>query len=842
MFLLRNRLPLPFFAAWWILCGAHVRCQAGDQALRLDEGIAYFETHIRPLFIRHCFGCHSEQANREEGGLTLDRPASWLRGGSQGPAVVPGDAAGSLLMAAVRYERDDLQMPPTQKLDASDLASLEHWITIGAPAPADILSTPENASDPDLGKTHWAFQPLPRLQAPFIRQADWPRGPIDRWVLQRLEESGLLPAADGNRRTVARRLSMILTGLPLSIEKANAIEADSSPEALEKFVDQLLASPDFGERWGRHWLDLARYADSNGLDENFLFREAWRYRNWVFQAFRDDIPFDRFVTLQLAGDLLPYDTIAQRDSQRIAAGFLVIGPKVLLGNDPQNQRMEIADEQLDSIGRAILGQTLGCARCHDHKFDPIPTSDYYALAGIMTSTEVTEQRFMLNEQRVMEQLVGLGPDGEELDHSYERYWRERGALEKQKAQSAAALDLVKQGNLDSLRQLAQEYPNAVAAEALDTAISSDLRIAAQQTKLDALTKAWNEPPSIPPRAMIPRDKPEPVDESIRVSGRFSDVGDQVPRGFLRVLCDGPAPLFPKDSSGRLLLAQWLTDPQQRSGQLAARVLANRIWHHLFGQGLVRTVDNFGRTGELPTHPELLDYLAQRLIDSQWSVKTVVREIVLSRTFQLSSQHNPTNHRMDPDNRYLWRAPRRRLDPEAFRDSILHLAGKLDFTPMDSTVWYLGDQATAVGANLVRRRTDFPCRSVYLPVIRNDLPELFAIFDYADPHETTGMRPQTMVPAQGLFFLNDEMIMDSATAVVQKVLDSAPAATLQDQIERLYELVFVAAPTDDEVVILEQATKRFLKPVEGEHSAEELSRALALVCHAMIVSSRFHYLP
>ena len=272
-------------------------------------------------------------------------------------------------------------------------------------------------------------------------------------MLAQLEAANLTPAEDADRRTLIRRVYFQLIGLPPTPEQVTAFLNDDDPDAYERLVDQLLNSPQFGQRWGRHWLDLARYADSNGLDENFLFREAWRYRNWVIDAVNADLPFDRFLPEQIAGDLLPFESIEQRDRQRIAAGFLVVGPKVLLGSDPNQRRMDVADEQLDTIGRAVLGQTLGCARCHDHKFDPVPTADYYALAGILTSTQVMERRYMLGEQRVMERLVGLGSDGEQLNAAYEKYWRERPQLQKQQKQAKSALELLEKGDDGGVRDI-----------------------------------------------------------------------------------------------------------------------------------------------------------------------------------------------------------------------------------------------------------------------------------------------------------------------------------------------------------------------------------------------------
>jgi len=441
---------------------------------------------------------------------------------------------------------------------------------------------------------------------------------LDRFVLAKLEAAGLSGPAKADRRTLARRTFLQLIGLPPQPQQLARFLADRDPGAFERLVDRLLGSPHFGERWGRHWLDLARYADSNGLDENFLFREAWRYRNRVLDAVNEDLPYNQFLREQIAGDLLPFDSVAQRDRQRISAGFLVLGPKVLIGNASQERRMDVADEQLDTIGRAILGLTIGCARCHDHKFDPIPTTDYYALAGIMTSTMVMEHRTSGGSQKLMERLVGIGPDGDTANAAYEDYWKGRPQLVERHKQADAALELIKRGDDDGLAQHNKDHADTVAAEALDAQRDASERQAAQQALIDRLAQKIDAKPSPPARGMIPRDMDTPAHESVRLAGQYNDHGAQVPRGVLQVVSDAPVTIPPK-TSGRRELAEWLANSDSGAGVLAARVQANRVWHHLMGRGIVRTVDNFGRTGERPTHPALLDHLADELIQSGWSL-------------------------------------------------------------------------------------------------------------------------------------------------------------------------------------------------------------------------------
>ncbi len=757
--------------------------------------------------------------------------------------MIAGDVDASLMIRAIRYTDPDLRMPPDRPLPKEAVARLERWVEMGAPDPRDGIALenkrPDEPSDPITGREHWAFRTLRQHRPPAVDSSDWPRSPIDSFILEKLEAAKLRPAPDADRHTLLRRTYFQLIGLPPTREQVAAFLEDERPDAYERLVDQLLISPQFGETWGRHWLDLARYADSNGLDENFLFREAWRFRNWVIAAVNADLPFDRFLTEQLAGDLLPFDSIEQRDRQRIAAGFLVVGPKVLLGNDPNQRKMDIADEQMDTVGRAVLGLTLGCARCHDHKFDPIPTTDYYALAGIFTSTQVMQRRYMLNEQREMERLVGLNADGDELNADYEQYWREHPSLKERAKQAKSALELLERGDEGALQELAGKHAEAVAAGVADEGRPQDQRVALQKELLTKLQAELAAPPQIPPRAMVPCDVDKPSDESVRIAGQFDRLGDPAPRGFLRVISDEPATI-PESHSGRMELACWLTDADHGAGQLAARVFANRAWHHLIGCGLVRTVDNFGRTGEAASHPELLDDLARQVIDSGWSLKHLVRRIVLSRTFVMSSRSDDTGDAIDPENRLLWRASRRRLEPEALRDAMLSAAGQLDLVPRESTVSYLEDQATAVGDNKNRRRTDFPCRSIYLPVIRNDLPELFAVFDFANPHASTGLRPRTMVATQGLFMLNDGSVMAAAEATARRLLAGKSSADENDLADATYELIFHRAPLNDErAEILAFVRQIKNRSTDGGQNAE--LPAWSQVCQALFASSHFQIL-
>jgi hypothetical protein len=838
-----------FVCLGWGVIGWSVLATNLEAAPPSAEGIAYFEKHIRPLLVKQCYSCHSLKSGESDGGLLLDSRAGWVAGGENGPTIVAGDVEASLLIRAIRHDDSELKMPPEKRLSGDEIRLLENWIKIGAPDPRDGRPTAQplvdDPSDPVAGREHWAFRPLQRPAPPVVANSNaaWVSRPVDSFVLAQLEEAGLSPAATADRGTLARRVTIQLTGLPPTPQELAAFLLDDRHDAYERLVDRLISSPRFGEQWGRHWLDLARYADSNGLDENFLFREAWRYRNWVVEAINADMPYHQFIAQQIAGDLLPFENIEQRDRQRIASGFLVVGPKVLLGVDVKKQRMDVADEQVDTIGRAILAQTIGCARCHDHKFDPIPTADYYALAGIFTSTEVMQKRHMLGQQRVMERLVGLGPDGDTANENYEQFWREKPKLQERAKQAKSAFDLLKKDDLTEFDEFAKKHADSLAAGAANSELSKDERIKRQKTLVETLATSLAKPPAIPPRAMISGDGNQPADEHIRIAGRFDQIDEKVSRGFLRVVSDQEATI-PPEQSGRMELAHWLTDVERGAGNVAARVLANRVWHHMIGTGIVRTADNFGRTGEAASHPELLDYLANELIESDWSIKHLVRTIALSHTFTQSSRHKKDAHAIDPENRFLWRAHRRRLTPEALRDAMLLAAGELDMTPLDSSVSYLGDQATAVGANKVRRRTDFPNRSIYLPVIRNDLPELFEVFDFADPHTATGLRPQTTVATQGLYLLNNDAVLAASEATARRLLATEDPEDAAKIVDNLYELVLGAVPTDaeiDEIGAYVNETKRAFATTESDEKDLATLSAWSTVCQALFASSRFQIL-
>jgi hypothetical protein len=924
-------------------------------------GLQLFESKVRPVLVAHCYECHSTTAKKKRGGLLLDSRAAILKGGDSGPAVVPGKPLGSLLLKALRH--DTIAMPPKGKLPASVVADFERWVRLGAPAPESGGAPARTTIDIAEGRKFWSFRPPRRHPAPAVRDASWPRTDVDRFLLAALEKKGLRPVADADRPTLLRRATMALTGLPPTPEEIDAFVHDSRPDAWERVVDRLLASPAYGERWGRHWLDVARYADSNGKDENLTFHEAWRYRDYVIAAFNEDRPFDRFVLEQLAGDLLPAASQAQRDELLTATGFLVLGPKVLADRDQARRRMDVIDEQVDTVGRAFLGLTLGCARCHDHKFDPIPTTDYYALAGILASTRTLDGFKLGNPVVSGWMLRGLGPDGDralerqrahqkklqalaadlrkaraELSRHEDRATmrvagklvgivvddREAKLVGKWKASTFArpyvgvgyihdertgkgeksatftpklpragdyevfvsytaakgratnvpvtikhargaktvlvnqeerppldglfrsvgtypfeagakgsvtisnektngfvivdAVRFVPLGALAKDRERAMGVPKEV-REAIASARRTVARLEEEERKLKAAA------PPAPRLAMAVRDD-EITDLRINIRGNPHALGEAVPRGFLSVTTSGPRPALPKGASGRLELGRWIASPDN---PLTARVIVNRVWARLFGEGLVRTVDNFGAPGERPTHPQLLDELACRFVEDDWSVKKLVRRLLLSRAYQLSTAHDATAARLDPENRLLWRAHRRRVEAEVLRDAMLAVAGRLDRHMGGSAVAGLGEQAINNSSKGGLDSEKNVRRSVYLPIVRNDLPALFEVFDFADPDVSTGKRDATTVPTQALYLMNSPFVQDQARAAAARLL--ASASSDEARLGLLYRLALARAPRPGEV----QSALAFVRAAPGP----ELE-AWAGVCQALFGATEFRF--
>ncbi|MCY2962334.1 MAG: PSD1 and planctomycete cytochrome C domain-containing protein, partial [Planctomycetota bacterium] len=654
---------IPLVAALPFLIG--VGTSFADEPVSLDPASeAFFTTRVVPILRTRCLECHSHATGKSKGGLMLDSRSGWERGGDTGPAIVPGKPDESLVIQAVRY--GELKMPPTGKLPPDELATLELWVKGGAVDPRQISADPP-ATAVKPGTDHWAFRPVTITEPPAVQKADWPTGPLDRFVLAAQESHQLVPSADADRATWLRRVSFDLVGLPPTPEELAAFLADQSPMAHEAVVDRLLSSRGYGERWARHWLDLVGYADQIGTSNNMFAEHAWRYRDYVIQSLNRDLPYDRFLREQIAGDLLPANSPEERATQIVATGFLVLGDLSVVEADKAKLRVDVVDQQIDKIGKAMLGMTLACARCHDHKFDPISQRDYYALAGILFSTQTVERAIWGVWSFPV--VVDLPETADEKTDRARRLVAHQTLVTGMKREQEQA------------RKRVAEIQSALApnaATAVDEATRAALEKEKQQLEgtirnLDArIVHAEFFAPQTP-RAFAVREEPQLRDMRITIRGNAHALGEEIPRGFPAVLRNGSELSIPAYQSGRKELADWISSPKN---PLTARVAVNRIWQKLFGEGLVRSVDYFGVRGETPSHPELLDWLANRFVEVGWSQKRFLRELVLSRTYRQSSVPNSANEAIDAENRWLWRMNRRRLDAEALRDALVAVSGKL----------------------------------------------------------------------------------------------------------------------------------------------------------------------
>jgi hypothetical protein len=639
------------------------------------EQLKFFETKIRPVLIKDCYGCHSNKAGNVRGGLRLDTKELTHIGGSSGPAVVPGDLEESLLFTAITHE--SFEMPPKRKLSPSVIDDFRQWIEMGAPDPrvtkvAEIQSTISPADVQRAKQTFWAYQTPVKVDPP-ADDSGWSKHEIDRFVLAKLQDAGLQPAADAEPHKVLRRLCFDLVGLPPTPEQVEYFtgiwQAEGPDQAIKLVVDRLLEKEQFGERWGRHWLDVARYAESTGREVNMTFPHAWRYRDYVIDSFNEDKPFDRFIQEQIAGDLLPVKTDQQWARNLIATTFLAMGSKNVNEQNRVQFAADLADEQIDTTTRVFLGMSVACARCHDHKFDAIPQTDYYAMAGIFGSTLTyfgnppSEYGSFSSVQARRNSSLLLLPvdDPNPFDKSY----------------PPAELAELKQQIQDKLGEqatLARTRNQAGNSGSARTAVQQRLRLANELAVLSAKLAVVDDQGQPRSYCMGVQDRENPQDARVLVRGEIDQPGPVVKRGFPSVLSAGDASIK-AGSSGRLELANWIGS---EDNPLTARVMVNRIWKNMIGQGIVASTENFGVTGQAPSHPELLDYLAVRFVQSGWSVKTIVREIASSRTYRISSAFEERAHQYDPDNALLWRANPRRLDAEAIRDAMLMVSGEIDF--------------------------------------------------------------------------------------------------------------------------------------------------------------------
>jgi hypothetical protein len=979
----------------------------------------YFEKKVRPLLEEHCLECHSA-AKKIKGGLRLDFESGWKTGGDSGPALVPNDPDASLLIKAVRYRDPDFQMPPRKKLAPREIDILEEWVRTGAPDPRrddpasqSAVHTKSKALPLENATSHWAYRAIARHAEPVVKNASWAQGAIDRFLLHAMEQAPIQPVRDADATTVCRRLHLLLTGLPPEAEAIEAFEQEyqrDRREAVSKTADSLMASPAFAEAFARRWLDLTRFAESSGGGRTLLFKDAWRYRDYVLHSIHADVPLNRFITEQIAGDLLPASTVKERAKLLTATGFLALGPTNYEEQDKQQLRFDIIDEQLDTIGKAFLGQTIGCARCHDHKFDPIPQRDYYALAGIFSSTRTLhnltdnvarwvveplpgypeEERLESEHKQKVAQLrvkieaarnhiarlnssplhdqsfvkgpvtierfhgivlddtdaklvgawksssffknyVGVGyltddntgkgektatftpsfpnsgryevrfaysagpnrskdvrvtvfhADGEEVvtineteEPAVDGHFTSLGTFRFEK--DGAGFVLVSNAGggghvvVDAVQfiQDAMPAPRTVAvasssangangaassasADASTNGLQTDATSVGSNTAVHSESASKEADPAkdaratlaslneelkqlekkAPPRsvAMVVSENVEISDTALRVRGVAKQKGEIVPRGFLRAVTvdDAKHLQFDGTQSGRAQFAQWLVSDQN---PLTARVLVNRIWAWVFGAGLVGSTENFGTTGEKPTHPELLDYLSARFIEQGWSLKQLVREMVTSHAWRLAEEAPVST---DPSNKLLSRHSVRRLDADQIRDSMLHAAGRLNREfggpNINGAKEINANESSAANIEYNYVFTDVR-RSLYTPAFRNRRHEVFDVFDFGDINNSIGVREASTVAPQALFFLNSVFAGEQAKCVGDRFAGSEPDAAVA--IEKASMAILGRRPSNSEAKVLSALYKA---APEREDAAQRLAR----VAHALFASVDFRYI-
>ncbi len=883
----------------------------GCVALQAAAGDEFFETKIRPLLHERCSQCHGEKL--QTAGIDFREPATVL-----GSAVVSGDES-SPLIRAVRYE-STLKMPPDSKLSAAEINALVQWVRMGAPWPGyePVAAKDAEVHQDPVESDHWAFQPLSAPAIPGPLPSGWVRNDIDRFILARLQATDLDPAPRASKLALLRRAKFDLLGLPPTETEIRDFLADTDELAFARVVEQFLGSPHYGERWGRHWLDVARFADSTGVDEDHPFGDSWRYRDYVVDAFNEDLPYDQFVREQIAGDLLPAadgGSINQRGI--IATGFLALGPMALAQRDPIQKKYDVVDEQIDTTSKAFLGLTIACARCHDHKFDPVLTSDYYALAGIFASTRtfdnwskngsryykyplveaevyeayrkqaeavgklqtlrrvagrVAVQRYIRDGpgQRIAASILasaGLGPaDGLRADtvEWFREYLAPRPsarahlapwhAPEGNKATVAATyqrefLEALQEAieRTDSWFDRAQEAIGAETeipdfpSQQPDSLLYRDLRedgavfdLAADEHEgsfasrdreriaglIGRIESAEAALPTKPSMANgVTED--DPVRQRIFRRGQHKNLGTEVAKRFPLVLAGTDQPEV-ETGSGRRELGEWLAS---ENNPLTARVMVNRVWLWHFGEGLVRTPNNYGMRGEPPTHPLLLDWLAQRFIDSGWSIKSLHRLIMNSATYQMSSSISEVTNRVDPENRLWSRFERRRLTIEELRDSYLQISGRLDPAVGGDTDLGSGTLAEFDRNNRRIDPDDSARRSIYLPLMRNKLPNLLGLFDFGDATTANGKRSVTNVAPQALYLMNSGFA-HSAAGGMADVLDGPPS----ERVKRAYLLALGRPPTAKE-------SKLAMEYIGARSDARP---GWASLCKMLLASNEFHY--
>jgi cytochrome c553 len=721
--------------------------------------LQFFEARIRPILADRCYKCHSRLADKIKGGLMLDTREGMLHGGDTGPAITPGKPEDSLIVDAISYKDQDLQMPPkNERLSDQQVADITEWIRRGAPDPRSLVAKGSSSTYGGVGRDHWSFLPVRKQAVPSVADAAWCRTPVDNFILARLEDASMKPNAPADKYTLIRRATFDLTGLPPTEAEVQRFLVDDSPEAWAKVVDRLLASPHYGERWGRYWLDVARYADTKGdtpQREDPRYPFAWTYRDYVIDAFNSDKPYNEFIVEQLAADRIVVDEEKRArsnpgsvDQRPLAAlGFLT------LGNRFENSVNDIINDRIDVTTKAFLGLTVSCARCHDHKFDPIPTADYYSLYGVFADTAEPKEEPWLHAMPKTPELVD--------------YLAKMQAAGQQKA----AVDM-------ELAQLPRSRLPQPERQQKRKELQRQLFLA-NQAIIDLETS-----PAAPPKADVLVDVAEPRDYPVLVKGEAQNKGPVVPRHFLSILSPDPKHPAPfRSGSGRLELARAIASP---SNPITARVLVNRVWQQHFGTGFVSTPDDLGNQSAPPNNPELLDYLSTRFMEDGWSVKKLQRLVMLSSVYQEASTDNPAYAETDPDNKLQWRYNVRQLDFEQMHDSILAIAGTIDLT--------MGGRPVPIGSEGFATR-----RAVYAFIDRRNPAEILTQFNFPNPSVPTGKRFLTQVPQQQLFLMNSPLVIETARKLVHSP-DFLALTTDELRVASLYIALFQRPPTPQETAL------------------------------------------
>ena len=818
-----------------------------------DDAEEFFESRIRPVLVTRCQKCHS--GRQPKGGLRVDAREALLQGGKHGAAIVTGDSGHSLLIDAVSYT--GRKMPPDAPLPAEAIADLKRWIDAGAAWPASqplaAASSGAAKSDSSAADAHWAFQPI---RNPVVPQVSADAGtPVDQFVLARLQSEGLEQVGLASRDVLARRLYFDLIGLPPTPEEIEDFVSDSGPDALARLVERLLASPHYGERWGRHWMDVVRYADTAGDNADYPVPEARLYRDYIIDAFNADKPYDEFVREQLAGDILAAElpesdgeSDARRKELVAATGFLALSRRY--GTGPYELWHLTLEDTIDTTGRALLGLTLRCARCHDHKFDPVTNEDYYALYGIFASSRFawTGAEELHSKGFDRQNFVPLAPAAEAAAQL--AAYREAIAAQER--------EIARLGDQDPAALRVKELDAQIKARREAIAVQAAAGGQAPADELAALEKARAEADGQLQRRINERRNAlkmfrrpglpaglagayavaegEPVDARLQRGGEPSDVGETVPRGTPKFLSAETPFAVPAGASGRRQLADWLTRPDH---PLTARVMVNRVWQYHFGRGLVATPSNFGLRGDPPTHPELLDWLTRRFIESGWSIKALHRLIVLSHTYALANDAGDARQTaVAPANRWYWRRDRRRLDAESLRDAMLSVAGNLDrarpgphpFPPIETWTWTQHNPFKAV----------YPSnhRSVYLMTQRIQRHPYLALFDGPDPNVSTEARTSATVPLQALYLMNHPFVAEQAAGLARRAL----AAEHSQRIERAYRLAYGRGCSAEEAARANEFLSRFAAEAGrlGGGAEQGEGEAWLSLARVLLTSNEFLY--